>query len=70
LGGWRTTVGIPITMAVFCLDFSDIVIVSSWGFGFERDACLVLVLVGCEPRWFDFTCQPSDGKPGLYDAGQ
>ena len=52
---------IPITMVVFCLGFSDIVI-GFWGL-LEGDACLVLVLVGWE-MVVDFTCQPSDGKAG------
>ena len=33
--------GVPITMAVFCLGFSDIVSVS-WGLLGEGDACLSL----------------------------
>jgi hypothetical protein len=57
-------VAVPITMAVFCLGFSDIVI-GFWGL-LEGDACLVLVLVGWE-MVVDFTCQPSDGKAGGSD---
>ena len=54
-------VAVPITMAVFSLSFSDIVI-EFWGL-LEGEACLVLVLVGWN-MVVDFTCQPSDGKAG------
>lgn len=64
-------VSLPITMAVFCLGFSDIVIASYWGL-VEGEACLVLVLVGWE-RWSTSHASLATGSracmtPGDYYA--